>query len=995
MIWSNRNPYLPPWLQDVPLPPKPPAPEQEDTGDAPLFSGLPEWLRDEDETDQATTPSWLRPAPDTLGEEASTPARTPGSEPAPIAPFAPPAPSEASPPSWLQSLRDSIVMPDTPESDETASESAPWTSTEASDIGLPSGLSTGRGEMEAPPWLANERPEHHADASPDRSVEAHTGRDRPSWSGDAGEEQNEVDLPAWLRELPVTDDMSQTPLPASKARSENLPDWLRDVAAAPPEPPSAPPSAAPAPTGDLPDWLRDVAAAPPEPPSAPPSAAPAPTGDLPDWLRDVAAAPPEPPSAPPSAAPAPTGDLPDWLRDIAAAPPEPPSAPPSAAPAPTGDLPDWLRDVAAAPPEPPSAAPSAAPAPTGDLPDWLRDIAAAPPEPPSAPPSAAPAPTGDLPDWLRDVAAAPPEPPSAPPSAAPAPTGDLPDWLRDIAAAPPEPPSAPPSVAPAPTGDLPDWLRDVAAAPPEPPSAPPSVAPAPTGDLPDWLRNIAAAPPEPPSAPPSVAPAPTGDLPDWLRNIAAAPPEPPSAPPSAPVPPAGGVTPPAGDLPDWLRTPASSSQETPPWLEDEHGRTIPSGDAGLPDWLRGIDITPPDARDGQPQTMASPAAQISSDLLSGMDLPEWLRVESEPKPETAPASARDLDWLKRLGGIVEDEAGVGTAVAAPKLPPPPAPQRTEEQMQALNLLRHLAAEPIPSAAPLPAPERESALQRIGLDRLLSITLLVLVIIAVAFSGVAPSLEAPPLVPAVSDTYDQIAALGANDVVLVGYEWDARRVGELRPLERAVIGHLITQNVKLILVSTDPQGTLLQFDLLDTLRNAGYRQQGEGYLLLGYKPGGEIALRTLARDFQAVLRSDYRGDDATGSALIAGIDTGRPVARLNDLSLIIVLADDTPDVQGWMEQVYPQAQTGDQPTPMVFLLPEEAAPVVQPYMRQPGVAAIAGQRGALAYTAISQGSGAPGVAEAVTHQRLVILLFVVVLVSGLAISGINAARRRRP
>ena len=729
MIRSNRNPYLPPWLQDVPLPPKPPTPEQEDTGDAPLFSGLPEWLRDEDETDQATAPSWLRPAPDTLEEEASMLARTPGSEPAPIAPFAPSAPSEASPPSWLQSLRDSIVIPDTPESDETASESAPWTSTEASDIGLPSGLSTGSGEMEAPPWLANERPEQHADAPPDRDVEAHTGRDRPSWSGDAGEEPNEVDLPAWLRELPVADDTSQTPLPASKARSENLPDWLRDIAAAPPEPPSAPPPAAPAPTGDLPDWLRDVAAAPPEPPSAP-------------------------------------------------------------------------------------------------------------------------------------------------------------------------------------------------------------------------------------------------------------------------VTPAGGAAPPAGDLPDWLQTPASSSQETPPWLEDEHGRTIPSGDAGLPDWLRGIDITPPDARDGQPQTMDSPA-QISSDLLSGMDLPEWLRVESEPKPETAPVSARDLDWLKRLGGIVEDEAGVGTAVAAPKLPPPPAPQRTEEQMQALNLLRHLAAEPIPSAAPLPAPERESALQRIGLDRLLSITLLVLVLIAVVFSGVAPSLEAPPLVPAVSDTHDQIAALGANDVVLVGYEWDARRVGELRPLERAVIGHLIAQNVKLILVSTDPQGTLLQFDLLDTLRNAGYRQQGEGYLLLGYKPGGEIALRTLARDFQAVLRSDYRGDDATGSALIAGIDTGRPIARLNDLSLIIVLADDTPDVQGWMEQVYPQAQTGGQPTPMVFLLPEEAAPVVQPYMRQPGVAAIAGQRGALAYTSISQGSGAPGVAEAVTHQRLVILLFVVVLVSGLAISGINAARRRRP
>ncbi|MFQ3684760.1 MAG: hypothetical protein SNJ51_21040, partial [Roseiflexus sp.] len=579
----------------------------------------------------------------------------------------------------------------------------------------------------------------------------------------------------------------------------------------------------------------------------------------------------------------------------------------------------------------------------------------------------------------------------------------LPDWLRDVAAAPPAPPAAPvaPAAATPPAaGDLPDWLRDIAAAPPALPAAPvaPAAATPPAaGDLPDWLRDIAAAPPAPPAAPvaPAAAmPPAAGDLPDWLRDIAAAPP----APPAAPVAPAAATPPAAGDLPDWLQAPAPSSPETPPWLEDEHGRPISagaSGDAGLPDWLRGADVVTPDARDGRSQTTEFAAPQTSSDLLSGMDLPEWLRVEPEPKPEPAPASARDLDWLTRLGSVAEDEAGLGAAVAAPKLAPPPAPQRTEEQLKALSLLRQLAAEPIPAAAPLPAPERGSTLQRIGVDRLLSIVLLILVVIAVAFPGIASSLDAPPVVPAVSSAYDQIAALGANDVVLIGYEWDARRVGELRPLERAVIGQLIAQEVKLILVSTDPQGTLLQFDLLDTLRDAGYRQQGEGFLLLGYKPGGEIALRTLGRDIQATLRSDYRGDDATGSALIAGVDTGRPIMSLNDLSLIIVLADDTPDVQGWMEQVYPQAHAGDRPVSLVFLLPEEAAPVVQPYMRQPGVAAIAGQRGALAYAAHNQGSRMSEVAGAATQQRLTILLFVVVLVSGLVISGIGAARGRRP
>lgn len=709
---SNRNPHLPPWLQDVPLPPKPLEPGQ-DTGDTPLFSGLPEWLRDEDETEQATTPSWLRPAPGiTPADDASAPPWTPVSDQPQIAPFD----VSASPPSWLQSQHTSTVTPDTPESDDTASVPAPLTG--VSDAGLESRLSASSGEMDTPPWLADERLDQHADESLAGRAEAHTSGDLPSWSGGIVDESSEaVDLPAWLRELPVTDSTLQMPPSASAA--------------------------------------------------------------------------------------------------------------------------------------PPSGRHTGSP---------------------------------------------------LPPAAPETPAGDLPDWLRDIAA---------------------------------------------------------------------------------------------ETPAGASLPPAAPETP-ASDLPDWLQTPAPSSQETPPWLEDEHGRPIPTGatgDAGLPDWLRGADIAASDVRDGRSQTIEPATSQTSSDLLSGMDLPEWLRVEPEPKSESVPVGARNLDWLKRLGSAAEDEVSVGSAVA-PKLAPPPAPQRTEEQIKALSLLRHLAEEPIPAAAPLPAPERESTLQRIGIERLLSIALLIFVIIAVVFPGIAPFLKTPPAIPAIAQAHEQIASLGENDVVLIGYEWDARRVGELRPLERAVIGQLIAQNVKLVLVSTDPQGTLLQFDLLDALREAGYRQQGEGYLLLGYKPGGEIALRTLGRDFQTVLRRDYRGDDATGSALIAGIDTGRPIASLNDLSLIIVLADDTPDVQGWMEQVYPQAQTGDRPVSLVFLLPEEAAPIVQPYMRQPGVAAIAGQRGALAYTALTQGSNMPGVAETATQQRLTILLFVVVLVSGLVISGIDAARRRR-
>jgi hypothetical protein len=969
---SKRNPHLPPWLQDVPLPPRPPDVDQPASG-APLFAGLPEWLRDEDEAPPPPTPDWLSQTPEPSHPEPDwlpVPDQTvhPSTETT--------APPEVSPPSWLQSLRATIVPPE----EEAGTEPPPFTfagepgdvpqTGTGSDIEAPSWLigeqptrSDGGEDVEAPSWLIGEQLDHGSDESPEQPA----GSTFPPASGAVDESIEPVDLPAWLRELPIDNAAQASPSPQTASRGEELPAWLRQdepsITASPEDSRSA---------GDLPDWLRDIAAAPPAPPAAPP-------------------VPPAAPVAPVAETTPPAGDLPDWLRDIAAAPPVPPAAP--VAPVaettpPAGDLPDWLRDIAAAPPVPPAApvAPVAETTPpAGDLPDWLRDIAAAPPVPPAAP--VAPVaettpPAGDLPDWLRDIAAAPPVPPAAPvaPVAETAPpASDLPDWLRDIAAQPPAPPAAPSApvaeTAP-PAGDLPDWLRDIAAAPPAPPAAPSApvaeTAP-PAGDLPDWLRDIAAAPPAPPAAPVETAP-PAGDLPDWLTGALSTPDIPsveekPVAPPSTP-----------SDLPDWLQAPDASP-----------------GATGLPDWLRGAEVpAATDAYDGRSYTTEPAAPRGSSDLLSGMDLPEWLRVEPEPKPEPPPLSGRDLDWLTRLGSIAEDETITGVTVATPKLPPPPAPKRTEEQVAALNLLSRLAAEPIPAATPLPLPEPTGALQRIGLERMLSMILLILVIVAILVPGLFPALETPPAIPGASEIYRQIAALGANDVVLIGYEWDARRVGELRPLEQAVIGQLIAQDVKLILVSTDPQGTLLQFDLLDTLRQAGYRQQGEGYLLLGYKPGGEMALRMVGRDFQTVLRSDYRGDDAIGSVLITGVDTGRPIVRLNDLSLIIVLADDTPDVQGWMEQVYPQAQTGDRPVSLVFLLPEEAAPIVQPYMRQPGVTALAGRRGALAYAALGQNAGSfdPMIARSIAQQRLATLLFALVLLFGLAGVGVAALRRRR-
>jgi len=553
---------------------------------------------------------------------------------------------------------------------------------------------------------------------------------------------------------------------------------------------------------------------------------------------------------------------------------------------------------------------------------------------------------------------------------------------------------------PAAADDVPAWLRE---------SATP-IQPPPAADLPPWLQT------EPASTGATSTPSIPAQDDDTLPGIMRADTSAASSAP-APVPPA-----PADDLPDWLRPSVPSAapdtaagQDLPPWLRDESGQPLPTagsaGDSKLPAWLRGA------ATEGAPATPTNepPAAPTNFDWLDqaaqadsrrapneseffgSTELPAWLRPpEPEQPKEISQADARSLDWLTRLGGTDEPDLAVSTTVAAPKLAPLVTRPRSPAQIEALALLERLAAAPFSEPVALPAPAQPSLWRQVGIERALYLALLIALIVGL----IVPlpnslGLAAPPSAPGSAELFAQIDKLSANDVVLVGYEWDARRSSELRPLEDAVLGHLIQRKVKLVLASTDPQGTLLLFDFRDQLEKAGYRKGGEDYILLGYKPGAELALRTFAQDFGSVLRSDFQGNDATISALATGSDPSKPrLTSLSDFSMVMVLADEAQDVQGWMEQVHRSAKQ----VPFAFLLPNETTPVAQPYLNQPGIFHLAGKQGALAYQSLRGDSGMPAVqiAREITQQRLSLLVYIGVLLLGALIAGVSAAvaRRRR-
>ncbi|NJP06080.1 MAG: hypothetical protein HC837_10895 [Chloroflexaceae bacterium] len=840
-----------------------------------------------------------------------------------------------------------------------------------------------------PPDVLSDRPVEHEGylAQPDDPTDELDMNWLPTISQDELERE--------LRELGQLDSESAAPSDPSRPSAtadSDLPDWLAL---------ESPPKPAQDESTFFPDWLKtpspdadlETAAelpftptpapsptAPNEPPATPDVS---PSLDLPGWLKgddqdretsdvELDADMPSWLKAPDVTEPAPSADvsslvddMPSWLQ-----PAQPLDAddaiekPPSDA-----DMPTWLRsDKPTGPPagSPPATEPP--PAADADMPSWLQ--AAAPASPPAAD---TPSTDDDMPPWLQSG-----EPTDVRPAAPDSEADDIPPWLRSVTAET----SADMGVA----DQMPAWLSE-----PEPATAPPAPAPSMDAEMPPWLA-------EPTTEEPSAAIDAADDLPPWMTAASDALTE-----VAAPTPLSSPDT--DADLPPWL---AGGD------LADDADQAVGRADAALPSWLRGAetDVTTPQAETDAPDHAglaagaaaagmagaaagaagSAGAAATSDSFLGSMDLPSWLGPSETKEEKKSEEKGEKSDWLERLSRHVEEPDGMPAAQAAPKMAlPRPSFSLSPAQLQAATLLKGLVNEPFPETPATTTTPRPSVLQQIGLERVLSVLLAIVLLVGAFIPSLISGLQSvPPASANVTALAEQINTLSEDDIVLLAYEWDAQRRAELSPLEQAVTSHLMEQQVDLVLISTDPQGTLLSFDLRDPLREAGYEGEGRDYLLMGFRPGGELALRSMAQNFRATLeRGDFQGQDATLGALATDVATGEPrLSSIDDFAMIVVLADQRQDVQGWMEQVHRSAPD----IPFVLVMPAEIAPIAQPYTRLPNVFALVGKNDALAYSA-NRGGNVDTIAIMDSGGQLAfsIVAFVAVLIIGTLI-GILVKRK---
>ncbi|MCJ7512682.1 MAG: zinc ribbon domain-containing protein [Anaerolineales bacterium] len=605
--------------------------------------------------------------------------------------------------------------------------------------------------------------------------------------------------------------------------------------------------------------------------------------------------------------------------------------------------------------------------PPGEVPGWLASIRRETEgEAPQAPP---PQPSTD---WLSQLRGADASWQKGPPA------GDPPSWVQEAgltdgtSADARETPGSQPAGSEA--DGVPDWLARIRELQAEQASG----SDLPLG-VPDLPESSASHLQEPESRP--LPPLQLPDLEDTDSGVFYPPGSPRAGRPTLGLreagPPSSGVSP----ADSGQARGASGEGQTPNWLgqlEAEATGSSPSGRGmpHVPALMRAEDLSGPQL----------PGDDFSAEALS---LPEWLgqlgseaaaEAAVEGKPDLAPATLpawleamRPVDAFRSSVEIGPEEEQVveaagplaglrGVLLAEPVVAIPrtasAAPamlEVTERQYAQAELMHRLVEEEQREVSPA-GPRR----RRVPIVRWLVAGVLLAAAALPTVLGI-PTFPLPATVPLELDPLvNLIAAAPVNRPSLVVFDYEPGNAAEMQAVAEPMFDQMMQQGMAITALSTRAAGAMMADQMLTTIGvNYGY-SSGQGYVNLGYLPGGSTGIQLWCQNPLAVPVSGYALPTAPDGTqlkspwqvpMLAGVD------ELADFGMVTVISANAESARSWIEQATPWLGA----TPLVVVITTGADPVIRPYYEAPNPQVdgmLSGLPAALSY---SMRVGRPGAA----------------------------------
>ena len=133
-------------------------------------------------------------------------------------------------------------------------------------------------------------------------------------------------------------------------------------------------------------------------------------------------------------------------------------------------------------------------------------------------------------------------------------------------------------------------------------------------------------------------------------------------------------------------------------------------------------------------------------------------------------------------------------------------------------------------------------------------------------------------------YERISELEEGDAVFLSWDFDPSSQAELLPTADMVLHHLFGKGVKVVVVSLWPAAPSLAQNTLQRISSEYPQiQEGEDWVNLGFKPGGDVVVKALGDDIASIFPADQKGRNLADIPVMSGLTS------LTEFDLLIDLA----------------------------------------------------------------------------------------------------------
>jgi len=173
---------------------------------------------------------------------------------------------------------------------------------------------------------------------------------------------------------------------------------------------------------------------------------------------------------------------------------------------------------------------------------------------------------------------------------------------------------------------------------------------------------------------------------------------------------------------------------------------------------------------------------------------------------------------------------------------------------------------------------------------------IVVIVPLVMRLVMPIRVSPP----VQQAYDAIESLEPGSVVLFSSDYEAATMPELYPMTIAIIRHLFSKDVKVLLMSQYALGVPIGAMVLDEVAREYHKVYGKDYAVSGYQPGVQAVIVAIGEEVRDIFPEDFAG------TLLDSLPVMKGIHNYNDTPLMINLVSGS-TLDYWV--MYAQARYG--------------------------------------------------------------------------------------